>query len=114
MTDVAAELAAVRRMLEDHERRLYPIAPGDLPRPTTHVTDQERLGMNGPRWKVSKDWTVLTLDNPDSQDCVYLSRGFPLTGDIEGLELEEARRLAHALLAAINYYTDDLAKRRGA
>lgn len=110
--ELATELAAVRAMLEDHERRLYPIAAGELPRPTRRVTDTGSRGMDGPRWAAGKDWEVAALDDADTHDCVYLSRNFPLAGDIESITLEDARRLAAALLAAISYRTDDLAQRR--
>lgn len=107
--ELATELAAVRAMLEDHERRLYPIAASELPPP---VTDTGSRGMDGPRWAVGKDWEVVALDDTEFQDCVYLSRDVPLARDIESLTLEDARRLAAALLAAISYCTDDLAQRR--
>lgn len=110
--DLATELAAVRAILEDHERRLYPIAPGDFPKPTRRVTNTGSRGMDGPRWVAGKDWEVVALDDSGFQDCVYLSRDFPLAGDLESITLEDARQLAAALLAAISYCTDDLAHRR--
>lgn len=112
IADLATELAAVRAMLEDHERRLYPIAASELPPPSRRVTDTGSRGMDGPRWAVGKDWEVVALDDTEFQDCVYLSRDVPLARDIESLTLEDARRMAAALLAAISYCTDDLAQRR--
>lgn len=108
-----AELAALRRLVEAHEWRLSPVDEFDLPVPTRHFKSRrDDHSMDGPRWNVG-DWQIGAFDDPESQECVHIRTPLEMqTGDVEVLRLDDARRFAAALLAAINYSTNELAARR--
>jgi len=112
---LASELAALRELIADHERRLFPVNRRGLPLPTGRV-DQRYVGMVGDCWEVEADtrrargWLVLVLDAcEEDSDHVYVhtpqgmySEPDAVGGDVVSLRPEKARLLAASILAAVD------------
>jgi len=120
VTDLATELAAIRRMLDDHERRLYPVDHTGLPAPTAKRTGSS---MDGLWWRIPvsdrREWIVISLaDRTEHSGCIFVHSPDGLIGDpgdVVAVPYDDARRLAGCLVAAVNASTDELsAKRRDA
>lgn len=118
------ELARIRQMLADHERRLYPAGPNGLPEPIRQVNQGH--DMDGLQWEIGTDhskWTVVARAEEDKEPmrCVYihtphsLRSSFPelhYPGDVVAMPLADAREFAASILAAVSYSENDLARRR--
>ena len=122
--DPGADLAAIRQLLEDHERRLYPVDRNGLPEPTRHVTVGH--DMDGLQWQVGDGpsaWTVLARDKEHEEPmrCVYIHTPHSLRSPYPELHVlaeavamtyRQARELAAAVLAAVCHGEDELRRKR--
>lgn len=112
-TDPAAEiaeaLAEVRAVLQDHERRLFPVNRRGLPMPNGRL-DRKYTGMVGDVWEVAggspaaRGWQVICLDGDvEGNDCVYIHTPHSMYdpgADTVAMRPEQARLLAASILAA--------------
>lgn len=105
-----AEIAALRSLVEDHERRLFPVNRRGLPAPTSRV-DRRADGLVGDCWDVDGDkrargWRVICLDNDEEDDdAVYIHTPHSMYDpgvDVVALRPEQARLLAASILAAVD------------
>jgi hypothetical protein len=118
----STELSAIRQLLADHERRLYPAGKNGLPEPNRHVKTGH--DMDGLFWEVGTDhskWTVVARlrENEEPIRCVYIHTPHSLRsshpdypGDVVAMPHAEARELAASILAAISHGDDELARKR--
>jgi hypothetical protein len=122
---VTEELASIRQLLADHERRLYPAGKAGLPEPTRQV--KQGHDMDGLQWEIGTEhsmWTVVARSEEDQEPirCVYIHTPHSLRssypehhypGDVVAMPYVEARELAASILAALNYSENDLSSKRG-
>jgi hypothetical protein len=118
VTTPQGDLAEIRRLLADHERRLYPVDRNGLPEPTRRRKRGD--DMDGQYWLVDR-WSVVALAKAEDRDgCVYVHTPHSLignedgsSGDMVAVPYAKARELAAALLAAVHHSEDELARKRG-
>jgi hypothetical protein len=114
------DLVALEARIEDLARTvralqsaINPVDASGLPVPTQR-TGSDITNVEGPRWQVGKNWTVIAMSEPDDEHCVFLRDYFgQSTGDINTISTRDAIQLAGALLAAARYSGDELSRTRG-
>lgn len=111
--ELAAQVEELSRLVSSLQRTLNPVDASGLPLPTSFRKGSGVLGMDGPHWQIGDSFTVIALDDPDAQDCIYTRDHYgQTTNDISSLTPAEAIQVAGALLAAVRYAGDEMAKRR--
>ncbi|WP_031470379.1 hypothetical protein [Sciscionella sediminilitoris] len=93
----------------------HPVDVSGLPLPIGGADEDpcQRTDIDGLRWQVGREWTVIAQETPDHPACIFLrDRWGQDTGDVECMTAETALQLAGALVAAAKQQTDELGAAR--
>ncbi|WP_190824744.1 hypothetical protein [Saccharopolyspora pogona] len=114
--DLADQVFKLTNAVAAIQRQLRPVDEEGLPIPSymgRSRPDGDPTGIDGPRWQVGGSWTVIAPSDPDLRDGLFL-RDYDgqRTGDVGALDIDEALRLAAALVAAARYQQDEMYRKR--